>query len=164
MAASALRHPRGSGSRDLRGRGPAHLVVTDYPAVYKAEPFERIGLIKAGIRASDGKKILKDLELTTVGVNLPRSTVDKKAKSDQTLSQLASERLVGLAKLVGQVQTMVHESGDATGFNATAWTSRWLNTPLPALAGRKPLELMDTMEGQSLVADTLARIQSGAFA
>jgi uncharacterized protein (DUF2384 family) len=35
---------------------------------------------------------------------------------------------------------------------------------LPALGGVRPLDLMDTMEGQSLVAETLARIQSGAYA
>ena len=42
--------------------------------------------------------------------------------------------------------------------------SHWLNGPLPALGGARPIDLMDTMEGQALVSATLARIQSGAYA
>ena len=41
---------------------------------------------------------------------------------------------------------------------------RWLTEPLPALGGSRPADLMDTMEGQSLVAAALAKIQSGAYA
>ncbi|MEO9190059.1 MAG: MbcA/ParS/Xre antitoxin family protein [Acetobacteraceae bacterium] len=42
--------------------------------------------------------------------------------------------------------------------------SHWLNDPLPALGGARPIDLMDTMEGQTLVSTTLAQLQSGAYA
>jgi uncharacterized protein (DUF2384 family) len=72
--------------------------------------------------------------------------------------------VLGIAGLVGQLQAIVEESGDPEGFDAMRWLSRWLREPLSALGGDKPLSLLDTMEGQSLVANTLAKMQSGAFA
>jgi len=75
-----------------------------------------------------------------------------------------SERVIGLAKLVGQVETMVRESGDPTGFDAARWVSAWLNQPNPALGGRRPIELMGTVTGQEVVSGLLARMQSGAYA
>jgi uncharacterized protein (DUF2384 family) len=35
---------------------------------------------------------------------------------------------------------------------------------LPAFGGARPADLIDTMEGQSLVSAALGRIQSGAYA
>jgi hypothetical protein len=50
------------------------------------------------------------------------------------------------------------------GFDAAAWMSRWLNDPLPALGGMRPIDHMDTVEGRALVSTTLAKLQSGAYA
>lgn len=69
-----------------------------------------------------------------------------------------------MARLVGQIQAIVEESGDPEGFDAAAWLSRWLNEPLPALGGVCPLDMLDTIEGQSLVSASLARIQGVAYA
>ena len=69
-----------------------------------------------------------------------------------------------MARLVGQVQSMVNDSGDPRGFNAAEWVARWLEEPLAALGGQKPVELMDTTEGQTMVSNLLARIQSGTYA
>ena len=54
--------------------------------------------------------------------------------------------------------------GNAQGFDATAWMSRWLNEPLAALGGVRPMDLTDTMEGQGVVSTALAPMQSGAYA
>ncbi len=75
-----------------------------------------------------------------------------------------SERVVGLARLMRQLEAMIEESGNGTGFDARAWMSRWLTEPLPALDGACPADLIDTMEGQSLVSSALAKMQSGAYA
>ncbi|MFC7738644.1 antitoxin Xre/MbcA/ParS toxin-binding domain-containing protein [Roseomonas sp. GCM10028921] len=75
----------------------------------------------------------------------------------------ARVRWVGITRLVGQVEAMVQESGDPAGFNATEWLSHWLNQPVPALGNTRPIEFMDTMEGQKLVSTVLARMQTGAF-
>ena len=59
---------------------------------------------------------------------------------------------------------MLQDSNAPAEFDARAWMARWLTEPLPALGGSRPADLMDTMEGQSLVAAALAKIQSGAYA
>ncbi|MFN3458076.1 MAG: antitoxin Xre/MbcA/ParS toxin-binding domain-containing protein [Novosphingobium sp.] len=69
-----------------------------------------------------------------------------------------------MTALIGQVEAIVAESGDPKGFDAPEWLSRWLREPLPALGGTPPVALLDTMEGQAMVAEALARIQSGAYA
>lgn len=139
-----------------------------YLAVYRASPLERISMIKHGVRAAEAKRIFSDLAIAQGAVlkalNLSPATVNKKAKQDGTLSPGESERVLGVAKLVGQLQAMVQDSGDAEGFSAAAWMSRWLNEPLPALDGVRPIDLMDTMEGQALVSAALAQVQSGAYA
>jgi putative toxin-antitoxin system antitoxin component (TIGR02293 family) len=139
-----------------------------YITVFRASPLERIDMIRRGIPASEAKRIFADL---TIGqgtgfkaLNLSTATVNKKAKQGETLSPEESERVVGFAKLVGQLEAMIQDSGDPANFDARAWMARWLTEPLPAFGGVRPADLMDTMEGQCLVSAALGKIQSGAYA
>jgi putative toxin-antitoxin system antitoxin component (TIGR02293 family) len=143
---------------------PAEL---DYIVIYESSAQDRIDIVKGGIKASVAKRIVADLDmpaaLTYEALHVPISTINRKAKTGAVLRSDEGERVLGLAKLVGQVESMVQGMDGAEGFDARAWTSRWLREPLPALGGAAPLDYMDTMEGQALVSDTLARIQSGAY-
>jgi len=147
--------------------GPA-IAATSYLEVYRASPSERITLIKHGVPASDAKRMIAELALgqgaALKALNLSQATVNKKAKQDLPLSRDESERVIGFAKLVGQLQAIVQESGNPEGFDSAGWMANWLNAPVPALGGMRPLDLMDTMEGQALVSTTLAQMQSGAYA
>lgn len=42
--------------------------------------------------------------------------------------------------------------------------SRWLNEPLPALGRVRPIDLMDTIDGQAVLSAVLAQMQSGTYA
>jgi hypothetical protein len=75
-----------------------------------------------------------------------------------------NSRALGLACLVGHVQAIAQESGDPAGFDAAQWVAQWLEEPLPALGGKRLADLMDTAEGQSIVSNLVARVQSGAYA
>lgn len=158
-------HPARTGASPMRHRLPTPLSCL---AVYRASPLERITMIKRGVRASEAKNVIAELAMAQgaalKALNLPQATVNKKAKHGQKLSPDESERVIGLARLVGQLQAIVQESGDAQGFDAAAWMSHWLNAPLPALGGLRPIDLMDTMEGQAMVSNALAKVQSGAYA
>ena len=141
---------------------------TDFAGVYSLGPAERIALVKRGIPAGDVFKIAKTIgrpkERLMKVLGLPRATVDRKARAHQPLSIEHGERLIGFSKLVGQVQVMVEQSGDPTGFDAAKWLGEWFERPLPALGGKCPAEYMDTSEGQQLVSSLIAKIQSGAYA
>jgi Protein of unknown function (DUF2384) len=71
---------------------------------------------------------------------------------------------IALADLTDQLKTIVAESGNPTNFDAAAWLSRWLDGSLAALGGARPIDLMNTKEGQARVSQALAQMQSGAYA
>lgn len=127
----------------------------------------RVRLFKNGVPANVVDVIAKSMSVPTerlVGtLGLARATVDRKARENNSLSRGESSRVLGMAWLLGQVQSMVDESGDPAGFNAPVWLAAWLERPLRALGGRRPAELMDTQEGQSIVSYVVARMQSGAY-
>lgn len=142
-----------------------------FAQVFHAEPMERILWIKQGVAAREVEGVARRMGVTkerlmsTLG--LARATVDRKVREHKPLSPDESSRLLGVAHLVGRVQAMVDESGrpgESEDFDAAQWTAAWLDRPLPALDGRRPAELMDTAEGQALVANLLARVHSGAYA
>jgi len=155
-------------------RKPAVVAVANkvatlsYLTVYRASPLERIDMIRRGIPASEAKRIFAELPIGQgagfKALNLSTATVNKKAKHGDTLSPEESERVVGFAKLVGQLEAMIQDSGDPANFDARAWMARWLTEPLPAFGGARPADLVDTMEGQGLVSAALAKVQSGAYA
>lgn len=136
--------------------------------IYEFEPGERVRLVKEGVPAnlvvflSAHMAVSKDMLYATLG--LARATVNRKVRQNQLLNQDESERVLGIARLVGQAEAMIKESGASEGFDAAKWMAAWLEEPQPALGGKRPAELMDTAEGRGMVSDLLARMQSGAYA
>ncbi len=168
---TASRAPAVANKAKAAKRKPVMLNVTTpftFLSVFRATPLERINMIRRGIPASDVKRMFTDITLPQgrgfKALNLSTATVNKKAKNGETLSSGESERIVGFAKLVGQLEAMIQDSGDPTNFDGRAWMARWLTEPLPAFGGIAPADLVDTMEGQGLVSAALAKIQSGAYA
>ncbi|AKJ28349.1 antitoxin Xre-like helix-turn-helix domain-containing protein [Caldimonas brevitalea] len=139
----------------------------DFRQVFEADPIERVRIVKAGVPASAVEEIARQMAVSkerlmgTLG--LARATIDRKVREHKPLSTDEGSRVLGLSRLVGQVQAMVEESGNPEGFNAAEWVAGWLERPLPALGGQRPAELMDTPEGQGIVAQLIARMQSGAY-
>lgn len=138
-----------------------------FEAVFRYAPLERVELVKAGVPAqmavivAKAMGVSKDSLYQTLG--LPRATIDRKLRDGKVLSSDESSRVLGIARLVGQAQAIIEESGDPAGFNAAEWVAQWLARPVGALGGRKPGELMDTAEGQALVSNLLNRAVSGAY-
>jgi putative toxin-antitoxin system antitoxin component (TIGR02293 family) len=142
--------------------------LTDFSTMYKSTPDARVKVIRQGVRAVEVKDMIRMMATPQDKIfrilRLSIATVNRKANLDQELSPEDSERAVGMSNLIGQVQTMVEQSGDPNGFDAAKWVANWLEQPNPALAGESPASYMDTMEGQKLVSNLLAMMQSGAYA
>ncbi|WP_245643178.1 antitoxin Xre-like helix-turn-helix domain-containing protein [Roseateles chitosanitabidus] len=140
----------------------------DFVAFHKSDPLERVSLVKQGLPPGIVETLAGRMGLSKErllgALGLARATIERKAREGRMLSPDESSRIMGLIRLIGQVQTMVDESGDPSGFDAAAWTWSWLDGPVPALAGRRPAEYMDTAEGQLLVSGLVAQMQSGAYA
>lgn len=139
-----------------------------FVAVFRSEPLMRVKQIKAGLPAPYldelSRAMNKPKEWLLSALGIAQATVSRKARDSKPLSSDASERALGMARLLGQVEAMVQESGNPEGFNAAQWVAQWLEEPLAALGGQRPVELLDTAEGQAIVSNLLARMQSGAYA
>lgn len=147
--------------RVIAGQG-TYLIFCDFSRV------DRIDLVKEGVPARLLTALANDMDVTRDRLyrwlGIARATANRKVKADEMLSQDESERALGIARLVGQVERIVGESGNAEGFDAAKWTAAWLQRPNRALGGKTPGEYMDTSDGRALVAGLIAQMQSGAYA
>lgn len=129
---------------------------------------ERVEMVKAGLPASLLATLASDMQVPRerlyAWLGIPRTTANRKLRDGEPLSQDESERTLGLATLVGQVQRIVAESGSPDGFDAARWTAAWLDEPNAALGGQTPGGFMDTADGRTLVSGLVAQMQSGAYA
>lgn len=139
-----------------------------YRDICRMEPVQQIALIRAGVPAQFAQQLLRNLDGKGIGLDerlkLTRKSLARLANAGRPLPKSTSERIVELARLVGQVESMVEESGDPEGFNSSEWLSSWLDQPLPALAACRPVEYLDTITGMHFVSEILGQMQSGAYA
>jgi len=154
-----------------RSEGAAMGHWLNFREVFQATPVRRIDLIRAGVSAADFKSFVGGLDIQQEKIfgmlDIATATVNRKASRNEPLSREDSEKVVGMAKLIGQVETMLEESGDpeaAPGFDAARWLTNWMGQPVPALGGASPSQYMDTIEGQAMIARLLAAMQTGAYA
>lgn len=159
---AAQRTRRPALPRALRG------MSRTYVGYYDASNVDRIGIVKAGLPARLLTTLADDMHVTRERLyrwlGIARATANRKVKADELLSQDESERVLGIARLVGLVEKIVAESGKPAGFDAARWTAKWLEWPNNALGGKTPGDFMDTADGRALVAGLVAQMQSGAYA
>lgn len=132
---------------------------------------ERVELVQSGIPAKLLTFLSREMAIPKVRlyetIGVARATADRKVLNGQRLDREESEKVLGMARLVGHVEQIIRESGDperAQDFNAARWVANWLEKPTAALGGRPPGTLMDTAEGRSIVSNLVAQMQSGAYA
>ena len=152
----------------VRGKAKVDGASTSYVTLYRSAPSDRIAMIKGGLEASVANVIITYISGSKNdalrAVDISQATMNRWVKARARLPPAESERILGVGRLVGQVQAMVEESGDPKGFDAPAWLTRWLGEPLAALGGARPRDLLDTIEGQRMVSEALGRMRSGAYA
>ncbi|MDG4550505.1 MAG: DUF2384 domain-containing protein [Candidatus Contendobacter sp.] len=157
-SAAAIKYPP-------KGSGQA---IPPIGAHYHQSPAEVIAIVRQGVPAERlieiGACLHRSKEWLFRTLKLPRSTMDHKIRQHERLSPEHSERVVGLERLIGQVQAMVANTEAASDFNACRWVGQWLDRPVPALGDAKPADFMDTLQGQALVSRLLAQSQAGVFA
>ena len=130
---------------------------------------ERVHLVKQGVPARSVQEMSAAMGLPREqlmrAVGLARSTVERKLAARGRLSEAESEKLVGLSRLIGQVDAMVRESGEApVGFDAARWFAAWMGEPVAALGGLRPQQLLDTADGREALATLLLQMRSGVYA
>lgn len=136
---------------------------------FSLSPLERVRLVKQGVPARTVQDLSAAMGLPREqlmrALGLARSTLERKIAARHRLSGPESEKLVGLSRLIGQVDAMVSESGaQAAGFVAARWFARWMAEPAAALGGLCPQELLDTADGREALSALLGQMQAGVYA
>ena len=139
-----------------------------YVTYWDASLVDNIARVRRGIPAKMLDTFAVDMRVPKEQVyewaRISRATANRKLKAGDTLSLDESERALGIARLIGQVEKIVTESGTDPTFNAALWTAEWLKRPNPALGSKLPGEFLDTADGRALVSALVSQMQSGAYA
>ena len=140
-----------------------------FAAAFEIDPISRVVAIRKGVSSAELVRTSRAMGLPKERIyrmlRLPASTSKRKLAQQASFPPEQSERILGLQRLIGQVEVMVAESGaGGQPFDAGAWIARWLDQPSPALGNKAPGEFLDTIAGQEIIATLLAQMQSGAYA
>ncbi len=117
---------------------------------------EYISAVRAGISGDVVKKaieIIGNRELFVRLLNTTSANLNRYYRK-QTLNRVDTEEVLDTIRVFAQALQIW---GDADTVKT------WLNTPVPALAGEKPVNLFDTFEGRNWVRQTLCKIEHGEF-
>ncbi len=121
------------------------------------EPAARYYKASEGLTKADFLAVVSmtGLSLSEFSALLPASkrTIEK-VKDKELLNPQVSDRVMQLAGLYNFGGSVL---GDLTSFK------EWLQTPLLALGGKKPIEFLNKETGISFIHDTLGRIAHGVF-
>jgi putative toxin-antitoxin system antitoxin component (TIGR02293 family) len=128
---------------------------------------DRIRLLRQGVPASWVRQAEEatDLGRSTLCalLGLKLSTINRKLNQKLRLSPDESERLMGLQRLIGEVEAVVRDCGDGQGFAAGRWLASWLQRPNQALGGSTPASYLDTAEGREQLGRLIGAQRSGAY-
>lgn len=128
---------------------------------------DRIRLLRQGVPASwlRSTEEATDLSRSTLCflLGLKLSTINRKLNLKLRLSPDESERLMGLQRLIGEVEAVVRDCGESQGFAAGRWLASWLQRPNQALGGATPAAFLDTAEGREQLGRLIGAQRSGAY-
>jgi len=113
----------------------------------------RKGLPPSALVAFSKKTRISEETLVRL-LTVPERTWRRKLAERKPLTQLQSDRLFRIAQIVARATEVLGDRVRAV---------RWMTEENRALAGARPLELLDTEIGEAQVRDVLGRIDYGLF-
>lgn len=144
------------------------IAMIKYSTVFLQSRAERFELIEFGVPEEVLINVAQDMgrekdEISKL-LQVPITSRNRKNSARRKLYRDEAGRVLGLLRLIGQVEVMVKQSGVFGDFDAAKWVAVWIETPVPALGGRRPADYLHLQEGQELLSALLAQTQSGAYA
>lgn len=126
-----------------------------YARYRRAAPMLRIGFVKEGLPACMASELAEDLRMPlkeiAVWIGTTPVSISRRIEKDERLSLGEGERLLVLARMIGQVEIASRSAGEVPGLEPTQWMAQWLAAPNDELGGSCPPEFMDTGEGRELL-------------
>ena len=138
-------------------------------AVAQATPMAVIDIEREGVPGLFIKDLSRRMAIPTSRffaiLGLPKATAEKKAAAGELVNGSSGQAAVGITRLIGIAQAIADQSTSsaAENFDAAKWLGRWIESPQPALGGRKPADLVSTPTGLEIVSRLLGAMESGAY-
>lgn len=131
----------------------------------RSAPFDSvIELERQGVPAAVVKELAARMGIPAMRfyqyIGIPRATAEKKAAKSEPLAGAPGHAILGLMRLLDQVQAMLPKD---TNFNVAGWLGQWFKRPQPALGGQPAAAYLDTPTGLERVSRLLGAMESGAF-
>ena len=148
----------------------AELGVRQYVArIRRATPLQLMEAERTGVKARLVKDLANELKIPVARfygmLDVPKATLEAKVARDEVVGGAGGQRALAMVRLLGQAHDIVSQStaAGATRFETAHWLGEWIETPQPALGGRKPSDLLDTPTGFEIVSRTLGALESGSY-
>jgi putative toxin-antitoxin system antitoxin component (TIGR02293 family) len=154
--------------RMLAGSAKPH-VVAIARELAAAAPDEQVLVEREGLPASLVSNLAEAMDMPRVRfleiMALPRASMEKKIAGRDNLSGIANVRTLNLLSLLAKARDIVEDSvaSEAKDFDVAGWLGRWIETPQPALGGKRPSDLLDTEVGARMVERTLGALRSDTY-
>ncbi len=154
-------------SPGMVSHGTPPLPYKPYNRYLQLVDLELIALVREGIPAALLKELANDLRipLKLLGkmLNVPQATLKRIGSHNKLLQPGLSERVLELIRIFNLVTDAATDSGHPDALDAGPWLGTWLQTPVPALGGEIPGNLLDTMTGVKLVTRVLNQGLHGVY-
>ena len=137
--------------------------------VHAADPIQLIEIERKGVAGIFVKDLSRRMEIPAQRMfdilGVAKATAEKKVAAGELLTGNGGRAALGIARLLGIAKEIVENStaAEAKDFDSAKWLGQWLETPQPALGGRRPATLIDTPTGLEVVSKLLGAIESGAY-
>jgi len=135
--------------------------------VLNASPLEKIKIEIEGVPGMVIKGMSKQMGLTTHRffsiLGLPKATAEKRTAAGELIKGISGLAAIGMVELLAQAQVMADNSTaeEAKTFDSAKWLGKWIETPLLALGGNKPADVIESPTGVAVVKKLLGSIERG---
>ncbi|HET7400383.1 MAG TPA: antitoxin Xre/MbcA/ParS toxin-binding domain-containing protein [Usitatibacter sp.] len=151
------------------GGRPSGVVETYVERIRRAAPSDLMDMEREGVPGALIKDLGRGFHFTQQRfyeiLGAPKATVERKTLSSKPVAGTVGQATLGVVRLLALAEGIVARSTapEAKGFDTQRWLGEWLETPQPALGGRRPSEMLDTPTGIAIVEKTLGAIESGSY-
>lgn len=125
----------------------------------RSSPVQWVEIVRNGVPVRSVGKFAKNVGLQKDVmfsiIHLSRSTAHRLEQKNEVMDTLRSDAFAGAYTVIQKARKML-SSEEAL--------RQWLNTPIPALDSKAPIEWLDTNLGRQIVSSLLDQVQSGAYA
>ena len=155
------------GGRSRKSHGKMVKIYVE--KVRRADPINLIEMERKGVPGVLIKDLGRGFNLSQQHffriLGAPKATIERKASSSKPVSGAIGQAALGVVRLLALAQEIVSHStaSEAKGFDVQRWLGQWIETPQPALGGRRPSEMLDTPTGTAIVEKTLGALESGSY-